>query len=223
MSNLVLVADDDELLRAHIAAALRAAGFVVVDVADGADALRQARALRFDLIVLDRAMAGVDGMTVLRTLREENCDSPIMFLTASGQTSDKVRGLEAGADDYLAKPFDDAELLARVRALVRRPARLATHEISAGEVRLDLDARRAFVADIEAPVTAQDFAILETLVRNPGRAFTRDALLLRLGAAEDTSPAAIEHAVSRLRKKIADAAGMDVIETVRGLGYRLRG
>jgi DNA-binding response OmpR family regulator len=222
MSGLVLIAEDDELLRPLIVAALSNAGLMTVDVASGAEALREARATRFDLIVLDRGMAGLDGLSVLKSLREEGIDSPIMFLTAAGQVNERVRGLEAGADDYMAKPFEPTELVARARALIRRPARLATEELTAGAIRLDMSARRAFIADAEIALTAQDFAILETLVRYPGRAFTREALLVRLGAEPDTSPTAIEHAISRLRKKVTDGSGADVIETVRGLGYRLK-
>lgn len=222
MSALILIAEDDDLLRPLIVEALCNAGFTTVDVSSGAEALREARATRFDLIVLDRGMAGLDGLSVLKSLREDGFDSPIMFLTAAGQVSERVRGLEAGADDYMAKPFEPAELVARARALVRRPARLASEELSTGYVRLDMSARRAFVADVEVTLTAQDFTILETLVRYPERAFTREALLTRLGAEPETSPSAIEHAISRLRKKITDASGADVIETVRGLGYRLK-
>jgi len=222
MSGLILIAEDDELLRPVIVAALRNAGFATVDVDNGAEALREARAVRFDLIVLDRSMSGLDGMSVLRMLRDEAIDSPIMFLTAAGHVSERVRGLEAGADDYMPKPFEPAELVARARALVRRPARLSSQELAAGRVRLDLSARRAYVGGLEIALTAQDFAILETLVRYPERAFTREALLTRLSAGPDTSPAAIEHAISRLRKKVTDASGADIIETVRGLGYRLK-
>lgn len=222
MHGLILIAEDDELLRPLVVGALRNAGFATVDVASGVEALREARATRFDLIVLDRGMAGLDGLSVLKTLREESIDSPIMFLTAAGDVVERVRGLEAGADDYMAKPFEPSELVARARALVRRPARLATQELSSGPVRLDTSGRRAYVAGVEIVLTAQDFAILETLVRYPGRAFTREALLTRLGAEPDVSPTAIEHAISRLRRKIADASDFDVVETVRGLGYRLR-
>lgn len=222
MSGLVLIAEDDELLRPLIVTALRSAGFATVDVSSGAEALSEARANRFDLIVLDRGMAGLDGLSVLKSLREEGIDSPIMFLTAASHVHERVRGLEAGADDYMTKPFEPTELVARARALTRRPARLATEELTSGPIRLDMSARRAFIAGAEVTLTSQDFAILETLVRYPGRAFTREVLLTRLGAEPQTSPTAIEHAISRLRKKISDASGDDVIETVRGLGYRLR-
>lgn len=222
MSGLVLIAEDDELLRPLIVAALRNAGFATVDVPTGAEALREARAARFDLIVLDRNMAGLDGLSVLKSLRDEGNNSPIMFLTAASLVNERVLGLEAGADDYMVKPFEPSELVARARALVRRPARLAAEEISSGAVQLDISARRAFVEGVEIALTAQDFTIIETLVRYPERAFTREALLMRLGAGPDASLTSIEHAISRLRKKITDASGADVIETVRGLGYRLR-
>jgi len=222
MSGIILIAEDDELLRHAIVAALRAAGFATVEASDGVEALREARAARFDAILLDRSMNKLDGLSVLKTLREEGLETPIMFLTAAGRLEDRVHGLEAGADDYMAKPFELAELIARARALTRRPARLALREIIAGDVRLDLISRRAAVRGAAVKLTAQDFDILEALVRQPERIFTRETLLTRLGSDIDTGPAAIEHAISRLRKKVAEASGADVIETVRGLGYRLR-
>jgi alkanesulfonate monooxygenase len=125
----------------------------------------RARAARFDAILLDRSMNKLDGLSVLKTLREEGLETPIMFLTAAGRLEDRVHGLEAGADDYMAKPFELAELIARARALTRRTARLALREIIAGDVRLDLISRRAAVRGAAVKLTAQDFDILEALVR----------------------------------------------------------
>ena len=221
MSGLVLVADDDDILRDFIVAALAGAGFTTVDVTDGMEALRAARATLFDVIVLDRNM-GLDGVSVLKTLRSEGVETPAMFLTAAGEVTDRVQGLEAGADDYMSKPFEAVELIARVRALARRPYRLAAAALTANAIRLDLSARRIFVAECEVELTAQDFSLIETFVRYPNRTFTREALLLRLGISDDAAPSAIEHAISRLRKKVQEAAGIDPVETVRGVGYRLR-
>lgn len=221
MSGLVLVAEDDDILRDFIVATLKSAGFTTMDVPDGMDALRAARATLFDVIVLDRNM-GLDGVSVLKTLRNEGVETPAMFLTAAGEVTDRVLGLEAGADDYMAKPFEAAELIARVRALARRPSRLAASALIADAFRLDLSARRTFVADREVELTAQDFALMEIFVRYPNRTFTREALLLRLGISDDAAPSAVEHAISRLRKKVQEVAGIDPIETVRGAGYRFR-
>ena len=115
MSGIILIAEDDELLRHAIVAALRAAGFATVEASDGVEALREARAARFDAVLLDRSMNKLDGLSVLKTLREEGLETPIMFLTAAGRLEDRVHGLEAGADDYMAKPFELAELIARAR------------------------------------------------------------------------------------------------------------
>lgn len=125
MSGIILIAEDDELLRHAIVAALRAAGFATVEASDGVEALREARAARFDAVLLDRSMNKLDGLSVLKTLREEGLETPIMFLTAAGRLEDRVHGLEAGADDYMAKPFELAELIARARP--DRAARRGSH------------------------------------------------------------------------------------------------
>lgn len=223
MSGLVLVAEDDELLRSFIAAELSHAGFTVVGVADGADVLAETRQTQFDLIILDRAMTGLDGLSALRILRERGVKTPVMFLTAAGAVTERVRGLDAGADDYMAKPFEGAELVSRARALLRRPQALASDCVEACGVRLDRSSRRVFVDENEIDLTAQDIALLETLITHPGRTFSREALLQRLGGSSDIALTAVEHAISRLRRKLSGAkAGADLIETVRGAGYRLR-
>ncbi len=222
MADLVLLAEDDDLLRAAIVAHLRAAGFQTVDVPDGAQALDAVRVTDFDLIVLDRRMDGLDGIGVLKALRARNVQTPVMFLTAAGSLDERVRGLDAGADDYLAKPFEPAELVARARALLRRRAALASDVIEARGVRLDRRAKRAFINNAEVDLTAQEFELLETFVGHPDKAFTREALLLRMSAADGASPSAVEHAVSRLRRKVSDLCSVDLVETIRGIGYRLR-
>ncbi len=222
MADLVLIVEDDELLRGAIVAHLQSAGLRTAEADSGAGALERLAQTKFDLIVLDRRMEGLDGLTVLKTLRARGVGTPVMFLTAARELDERVRGLEAGADNYLAKPFEAPELIARVRALLRRPAELSPDIVEASGVRLDRSARRVFVGDAEIAVTAQDFELLETLVRHPDKTFSRESLQLRIGASADAAPTAVEHAVSRLRRKIQDAGGCDVIETVRGAGYRLR-
>lgn len=221
MADLILIAEDDELLRAAIVAHLRAAGFHTVDVADGAEALETSRTTDFDLFVLDWRMEGLDGLATLKALRARGVETPVMFLTAAGGLNERVRGLDAGADDYLAKPFEPAELAARARALLRRRSSLVGDIVEAHGVRLDRSAQRAYVNGVEVILTAQDFELLETFVRYPEKTFAREALLLRMSATEGASLAAVEHAISRLRRKIAAAAGREIIETVRGVGYRL--
>ncbi|GAM97016.1 two-component response regulator [alpha proteobacterium U9-1i] len=218
---VILVAEDDDILRAFIAEALKAHGYVVREAADGPAALELASAHHADVLVFDRNLPGLDGLEVLRALRGRGVSTPAMFLTAISGLEERVRGLDSGADDYLAKPFEIEELLARVRALARRPPALAADVISSGSLRLDMTNWRAFIGDAELLLTAQDMTLLAQFLRRPGQVFTREALLNQMGAGEDITPAAVEHALSRLRKKLDAAGARNVIETVRGVGYRL--
>ncbi len=217
---VILVAEDDDILRAFIAEALRANGYVVREAPDGPAALDSASADHADVWIFDRNLPGLDGLEVLRTLRGRGLRTPAMFLTAISGLEERVRGLDSGADDYLAKPFEIAELLARVRALARRPPALAAEVISRGVLRLDMTNWRAFFGDAEIALTAQDMTLLAHFLRRPDQVFSREALLNQMGAGEVT-PAAVEHALSRLRKKLEGVGAHDVIETVRGVGYRL--
>lgn len=218
---VILVAEDDDILRAFIAEALKANGYAVREAPDGPAALDVASTDRADVWILDRNLPGLDGLEVLRTLRGRGLRTPAMFLTAISGLEERVRGLDSGADDYLAKPFAIEELLARVRALARRPAALAADVLACGALRLDMTNWRAFFSDNELLLTAQDMTLLAQFLRRPGQVFTREVLLGQMGAGEDITPAAVEHALSRLRKKLEAAGATDVIETVRGVGYRL--
>jgi|CXWL01.1.fsa_nt_gi two-component system OmpR family response regulator len=218
---IVLVAEDDDILRAFIAEALTASGYGVREAPDGPAALDAACADHADVWILDRNLPGLDGLEVLRTLRGRGLRTPAMFLTAISGLEERVRGLDSGADDYLAKPFAIEELLARVRALARRPAALAADVLTCGALRLDMTNWRAFFNNNELLLTAQDMTLLAQFLRRPGQVFTREALLNQMGAGDDVTPAAVEHALSRLRKKLEAAGSADVIETVRGVGYRL--
>lgn len=218
---VILVAEDDDILRAFIAEALKAHNYIVREAADGPSALHLASSDHADVLVLDRNLPGLDGLEVLRALRDRGIGTPAMFLTAISGLEKRVRGLDSGADDYLAKPFDIEELLARIRALARRPPALAAEVISSGTLRLDMTNWQAFFGGTELLLTAQDMILLAHFVRRPGQVFTREALLNQMGAGEDITPAAVEHALSRLRKKLEAAGARDVIETVRGVGYRL--
>ena len=180
MSGLVLVAEDDDLLQAFILAWLKQEGLIGCAAGDGKTALDLARSRTFDLYLLDRNMPVLDGIAVLKALRSDGDATPALFLTALGDVAERVQGLDAGADDYLTKPFAIAELMARVRALARRPRRLTPDRLRAGAVELDLAGRRVFVAGVEIEVTAQDVVLLSVFLRHPERAFTREALLDRL-------------------------------------------
>lgn len=221
MSGVILIAEDDDLLRAFILNGLKQEGLLGIGAGDGQDALDLARSRAFDLYVLDRNLPKLDGVTVLQSLRAGGDQTPALFLTTLGEINERVRGLDAGADDYMAKPFAIAELLARVRALIRRPSRLLPHILNAGSLRLDLTARRVFIDGDEVELTAQDVVLLSVFLRYPQRAFSREALLDQMNVSDDITTAAVEHAVSRLRKKLANAGAPDLISTVRGVGYRL--
>lgn len=220
---VILLAEDDEILRSFIAEALRGQGHLVREAADGIAALSLALAHPADALILDRNLPGLDGLELLRALRARGVRTPAMFLTAISGLQERVRGLDSGADDYLVKPFEIEELLARVRALTRRPPALAADVISCGPLRLDMTNWRASFGDQELVLTAQDMTLLAHFLRRPGQVFTREALLNQMGASEDITPAAVEHALSRLRRKLERAGAPDVIETVRGVGYRLSG
>ena len=218
---LLLVEDDAKLARA-LGRGLRHEGYAVDVVGDGDAALVQAAVWEYDGIVLDVMLPLRDGLEVCRALRERGCWAPVLMLTARGQVSDRIRGLDVGADDYLVKPFDFGELLARLRALVRRappqrPARLeigdlvvdpATHAVTRGGVPVDL--------------TAREFAVLEFLARNAGEAITRTRLLDHVWDANFTgSTNIVDVYVGYLRRKLEQPFERPLIRTIRGVGYAL--
>ncbi len=184
-----------------------------------AETLEHARTTQFDLWVLDRQMADGDSVAALRTLRAEGRNTPALFLTASRQVEQRVEGLEAGADDYLTKPFSIVELAARVRALLRRPPVLRDATLRHGEIELHMDARRVFVAATEVAVTANEWRLLALLAQRPGMVFARQQIMADVGIAEDAGEVAVDHLVSRLRQKLREQGAADVIETVRGMGF----
>jgi two-component system response regulator MprA len=223
----VLVADDDRAIRESLLRALELEGYEVVVVSDGVDALATARRERFDLLILDVMMPSVDGLGVCRVLRADGDGTPIMMLTARVETSDRVAGLDAGADDYLAKPFELDELLARLRALLRR----AAPDTSGGPVqRLRLDrltvdpgARRVWWLDTEITLSKTEFDLLELLVRNAGIVLDRATIYRRIWGYE-FGPESKNLAVyiGYLRRKLEDAGATGLIHTVRGVGYSVR-
>lgn len=221
LSGVVLVAEDDELLRALVVDGLAQEGLLVCPAGDGQEALDLARTRRFDLYILDRNLPNIDGVSVLRMLRRAGDQTPALFMTTMGEVNQRVQGLDAGGDDYIVKPVAIPELLARVRALLRRPAGIAPESLRHGALRLDLTAKRVFVNDIEIELTAQDVTLLSVFLRHPHRAYTREALLDQMTVGKDNTPAAVEHAISRLRRKLDQAGAPDLIQTVRGIGYRL--
>lgn len=219
MTGRILAADDDAILRDFIAGGLREQGYLVQEAATIAETLEHARTAHFDLWVLDRQMSDGDSVAALRTLRAEGRNTPALFLTAARQVEQRVEGLEAGADDYLTKPFSIVELAARVRALLRRPPVLRDTILRRGEMELHMDARRVFVGANEVTVTANEWRLLALLAQRPGMVFTRAQIMADVGIGEDAGEVAVDHLVSRLRLKLREHGANDAIKTVRGLGF----
>jgi two-component system OmpR family response regulator len=195
-----------------------------VDVArTGDDAVAMARVVEYDAIVLDVMLPGMNGFEVCRELRGRGVWTPVLMLTARDSVDDRVTGLDAGADDYLPKPFSFAELLARLRALARRGGPERPAVLEAGDLRMDPATRQVWRGDAEIPLSAKEFALLETLMRRPGQVLSRDQLIEHAwDFAYENRSNVVDVYVRYLREKIDRPFGADSIETVRGVGYRLR-
>lgn len=230
----VLVVEDDPHIRDLIALHLGLEGLEHSAVGDGREALTRLAAAPVDLVVLDLMLPGVDGMTICKALRRSgpNVHTPVLMLTARGEESDKVLGLESGADDYLVKPFGIREFVARVRALLRRPradapAAAATPEtgkpIVVHEVEIDVARRRVRVRGHEVELTSQEFRLLHLLATHPGIVFSREALLARVWPDQTfVTPRSVDTLVKRLRKRIEiDTEAPALVLTVWGAGYKL--
>jgi len=217
----VLVAEDDRGLRSVLVRGLQENDYVVDAVSSGEEALKFLRSYEYELAVVDWRMPGVSGLDVVRWMRRNAQSARILMLTARDQPADRVTGLDAGADDYLVKPFDFSELLARMRALQRRPSAVQQPEIVVGDLRFDPVARQVLVGGRPAVLTATEFGILELLVRKSPAVVPRRSIALNVW--EDEADAmgsnTIDVHLARLRAKLA--GGRVRIETVRGVGYRL--
>jgi len=219
----VLVVEDEPKMATLLHRVLERRGLAVDVAADGESAVLEAIAVPYDAILLDRMLPGIDGPEVCRRLRDADVRTPILMLTAMGEVPHRVEGLDAGADDYLAKPFDLEELLARVRALVRRGPVAHDPVLTVGPLRLDPASHRAWRGDQPLPLTAKEFALLHVLMRHPGQVLSKDALLDHVwDAASETRSNVVEAQVSALREKLDRPFDEHLIETVRGVGYRLR-
>ncbi len=213
-----LVVEDNQKLARLLKRALEEDGYVVDVVTDGATALDQLRRVEYDAVVLDWMLPEVDGLTVCRTLRARGNGVPILMLTARAEISERVTGLDAGADDYLAKPFDLGELLARVRARMRRGANVQVLRI--GPLLIDRAERRVLVNGRRLELTPREFTLLSYLGREAGRAVPRTELLAKVWEmAFDPGSNLVDAHVRNLREKLGDCAGL--IRTVRGIGYKL--
>lgn len=225
MARLLLV-EDENTMRETLALNLRAEGYHVDEAADGEKGLELARASEYDLLVLDVMLPKLDGLTMCRILRRES-SVPIILLTARGTETDKIIGLETGADDYIVKPFSLGEFLARVRAALRRGAvlREPTNELVSGDLRLDLSARRGWRQEAELALAPREFDLLAALMRNRGAVLTRDLLLARVWGEDYVGDArTVDVHIRWLRQKIEeDPSEPQRILTVRGMGYRFEG
>lgn len=220
----VLLAEDDDDAAVYVQDGLAELGHSVVRVADGEDAFALGAAEHFDMIVLDRMMPKADGIDVLRKLRSVGVGAPILLLTAKGGIADRVDGLDAGADDYLVKPFALAELVARLNALARRtPVNESNTCLDVGDIALDLIRRTVTRGGRPVQLQPREFALLELLMRNAGKTVTRTMFLEQVwGFRFDPQTNIVESHVSRLRAKLRHGFVDDPIETLRGSGYRMR-
>ncbi|GAB4516548.1 MAG: two-component system response regulator FeuP [Roseibium sp.] len=214
----ILVVEDDTDLNRQLVTALEEAGYVVDSATDGEEGHFLGDTEPYDAVVLDLGLPTLDGLSVLENWRRDGRKMPVLILTARDRWSDKVAGIDAGADDYVAKPFHMEEVLARVRALVRRAAGHASNELTCGPVRLDLRAGRVTVDGSAVKLTSHEYRLLAYLLHHQGKVISRTELTEHLYDQDfDRDSNTVEVFVGRLRKKI----GSDLIETIRGLGYRL--
>ncbi|TRW17899.1 response regulator transcription factor [Glacieibacterium frigidum] len=214
----VLVVEDEPNLLRQLRTALEGAGYAVDTASDGEEAHYLGSTENYDAVLLDLGLPEVDGLTVLDRWRKEGRTAPVLVLTARDSWSDKVAGLDAGADDYLAKPFQTEELIARLRALIRRSSGNASSELNAGDVRLDTRSGRVTLAGEPVKLTAQEFKLLSYLMHHKGKVVSRTELIEHIYDQDfDRDSNTIEVFITRIRKKL----GPSLISTTRGLGYSL--
>ena len=227
----ILVVDDERVLLDTLRYNLLRAGYEVLAATDGEAALRAAKQERPDLIILDVMLPKIDGFEVCRILRQERLSTPVLMLTARDEEVDKVLGLELGADDYLTKPFSMRELMARIKAMLRRVELIhigeneAVKPLKEGDLTIDIDSHQAFFKGAPLHLKPKEFDLLAFLMRNRGRAFTRDQLLAQVWGYEyagDTRTVDVH--IRWLREKVErDPSNPELVETVRGVGYRFKG
>jgi len=219
----ILVVEDELKMASLLRRGLVEEGHAVDVARTGDDALWMAGAAEYDAIVLDLMLPGVDGLEVCRRVRESGVWAPVLMLTARDAVADRVAGLDAGADDYLAKPFSFAELLARLRALMRRGSSERPAVLEVGDLRLDPATRQVWRASTEIELSAKEFALLETFMRRPGQVLSRYQLLEHAwDYAYENRSNVVDVYIRYLRDKVDRPFGRDSLETVRGAGYRLR-
>ncbi|MFQ1699916.1 response regulator transcription factor [Loktanella agnita] len=217
-----MIIEDSDILRENMAMGLRKAGYVVETAADGEDGLWRAEARNHDVLILDLGLPKLDGMDVLQRLRAAGDTAPVLILTARDGVDDRVAGLQAGADDYLVKPFDFAELMARIEALLRRSYGASVNVVKVGDLEVDTSARQARLGGVMLTLARREYALLEVLVLNAGAVVSRADIEARIYD-EHVEPNSnvVDAAMSILRKKLDQPGVPSRIETRRGEGYRL--
>jgi DNA-binding response OmpR family regulator len=216
----LLVVEDNVRLSEAMASGLRAQGFAVDTTTTGNEGLRVWRAVTYDAVILDLMLPDRDGLSVLQDARKEGTATPVLILTALSAVEDRVRGLDCGADDYLVKPFAIEELVARIRALLRRPGAALGRNLTLANVSLDSSARVARVDDVALELTRSELVVLEALLRNQGRVVPKERLgELLHDLDQEWSANSVESLMHRLRKKLAASDAGISIRTLRGLGY----
>lgn len=219
----VLLVEDDLTAARGISMMLKSGGAVVDEAETGEEALELVRHYDYDIVVLDLMLPDMEGYDVVRRMRAARIEVPVLILSGLSRPQAKVRGLDAGADDFITKPFDKSELLARMQAIVRRSKGFSQPSLRVGKLRLNLDSREVLVADVKVHLTGKEYAILELLVLRKGMVLTKEAFLNHLyGGMDEPEMKIIDVFICKLRKKLQQAGADNLIGTVWGRGYMLR-
>lgn len=220
----ILVVEDDDKIASFLAKGLKQSGFSVDTASDGEDALSLCRSVNYDSVVLDIMLPKLDGLSVLRTIRREKKLVPVLLLSAKASVDNRVTGLQAGADDYLTKPFAFSELLARLQALIRRATHVAEPTtLAVGELSMNLLTREVFRAGQKIDLQSREFALLELLLRHPGRPITKTMILEHIwDYSFDPQTNVVDVLAHRLRSKLEKGFPSKIVHTIRGVGYVIK-
>lgn len=219
----ILIVEDEKKVSSFIKKGMEEEYYTVDTAFDGKEGLKLASSEDYDLIIMDVMLPNMDGNTVTRELRKRNINIPVLMLTVNDSIKDKVKGLDSGADDYLTKPFAFEELLARIRALLRRNEKSKSTKISAGDIVLDLESHRVLKSDKEIVLTPKEYAILEYLIKNKNKVVSRTRLIEHTYDYHfDTETNIIDVYINKVRNKIFDNSDSPLIKTIRGIGYIIK-
>jgi two-component system, OmpR family, response regulator len=223
MDMRILIVEDEKKVSSFIKKGMEEEYYTVDTAFDGKEGLRLASSEDYDLIIMDVMLPNMDGNTVTKELRKRNINIPVLMLTVNDSIKDKVKGLDSGADDYLTKPFAFEELLARVRALLRRNEKSKSTKISAGDIVLDLESHRVIKSDKEIILTPKEYSILEYLIKNKNKVVSRTRLIEHTYDYHfDTETNIIDVYINKVRNKIFDNSDSPLIKTIRGIGYIIK-